>query len=566
MIIQPVVNVAEICAQKGVKNVILSPGSRCAPLTIAFARHKAFLVRTVSDERAAAFIALGLALTTGQPTVLICTSGTAALNYAPAVAEAFFQQVPLLILTADRPPEWIDQLDGQTIRQQNVFGQHIKSSYTFPVDFSTPDAVWHSERMVSEALNEAMAFPGGPVHINVPLREPFYPSPGEPVKFDNKVKIIAEEESAYMMSPQLSLKLQEEILRHRKVLVVAGQQTYDPHLLQSLHAFAESTGAVIVGDVISNIQELPAVVRHQDVFLSCPNAEKLKQLQPDLLITFGKSVISKSLKLYLRNYKPNTHWHVQPAGQVADTFQALTKIIRCSATSLFSGLTGSTKTDAAYVRAWRGMDKKAGNFLSAYTADSGYHELAVVARFFKQLPHKSNLHLANSMSVRYANILALQPDQEVEVFANRGTSGIDGSTSTAVGCALASSKITTLLTGDLAFFYDRNGLWHNYLPQNLRIVLLNNHAGGIFRLIDGPRQQPELEPFFETEQALNAENTARDFNLHYVAVRNINELEKALPGFLSTDTGAGIMEIFTNSSSNAAAFDKYRQAVRSIEF
>ncbi|GAB3818211.1 hypothetical protein GCM10028895_15180 [Pontibacter rugosus] len=173
MIIQPVVNIAEICALKGVQNVVLSPGSRCAPLTIAFARHPKLNVRTVSDERAAAFIALGMALTTGKPTVLVCTSGTAALNYAPAVAEAYFQQVPLLILTADRPPEWIDQLDGQTIRQQKVYGQHIKQSYTFPVDFSHPDATWHSERLVSEALNETVSFPAGPVHINVPLREPF---------------------------------------------------------------------------------------------------------------------------------------------------------------------------------------------------------------------------------------------------------------------------------------------------------------------------------------------------------------------------------------------------------
>ena len=193
MILQPVVNIAEICARKGVENVVLSPGSRCAPLTIAFARHPKLTVRTVSDERAAAFIALGMAQTTGKPTVLICTSGTAALNYAPAVAEAFFLQVPLLVLTADRPPEWIDQLDGQTIRQQQVYGQHIKRSFDFPVALENPDAVWHTERMVSEALNEAVAYPAGPVHINVPLREPFYPADGENLQYGTEVKVIEED-------------------------------------------------------------------------------------------------------------------------------------------------------------------------------------------------------------------------------------------------------------------------------------------------------------------------------------------------------------------------------------
>ncbi|MBC5991302.1 2-succinyl-5-enolpyruvyl-6-hydroxy-3-cyclohexene-1-carboxylic-acid synthase [Pontibacter cellulosilyticus] len=566
MIIQPVVNIAEICARKGVENVVLSPGSRCAPLTIAFARHGGFKVRTVSDERAAAFIALGMALTTGKPAVLVCTSGTAALNYAPAVAEAYFQQVPLLVLTADRPTEWIDQLDGQTIRQQNVFGQHIKHSYTFPLDVAQHDAVWYSERMVSEALNETVAYPAGPVHINVPLREPFYPAPGEEVTYGPEVKVIEEETQEFILSQNVSLKLQEEILKYSRVVVVAGQEKYNLHQLQSLYAFSQSTGAVIVGDTISNIHEMQATVRYQDVFLACPDAEKLKQLQPDLLITFGKSVISKSLKQFLRKYKPEAHWHIQPAGQVADTFQALTKVVRCAAPSFFYSLAGSIKNKAAFTKAWMGMNEKAADFLQTYTSNAVYSELSVVAKVMQQLPSKSNLHLANSMAVRYANIIGLKPEQEVEVFANRGTSGIDGSTSTAVGCALSSTKINTLLTGDMAFFYDRNGLWHNYLPQNLRIIILNNHAGGIFRLIDGPKQQPELEPYFETKQRLNAENTARDFGMKYTAVNTLGELGKALPEFFTAEAGAGILEVFTNSPENAEVFEKYRRAVRSIEF
>ncbi|MHC2992412.1 2-succinyl-5-enolpyruvyl-6-hydroxy-3-cyclohexene-1-carboxylate synthase [Pontibacter sp. HJ8] len=561
MILQPVVNIAEICARKGVKNVVLSPGSRCAPLTIAFARHPELKVRTVSDERAAAFIALGMALTTGKPTVLVCTSGTASLNYAPAVAEAFFQQVPLLVLTADRPPEWIDQLDGQTIRQQQVFGRHIKRSFDFPVDLSHPDAIWYTERLVSEALNDASAFPAGPVHINVPLREPFYPAAEEEITFGKRVKVIEEEQNLHELSSYQALKLQQEMLYYKRVLLVAGQEKQDPQLLKCLRTFVGSTGAVVVGDVISNLQPLSNVVRHQDAILACPDEEKMKSLQPDLLITFGKSVISKSLKLYLRQYKPRAHWHLQPAGQVADTFQSLTKVIRCTPVSFFHSMAGSTRQEPAFVKAWSGLENKAATFLTQYTDTAPYSELSVVARVLAQLPQKSNLHLANSMAVRYANIVGLPAEKEVTVYANRGTSGIDGSTSTTVGCALTSPHITTLLTGDMAFFYDRNGLWHNYLPGNLRIVIINNHAGGIFRLIDGPRKQPELEEYFETRQELDARNTALDFGLRYICCSSMEELEQALPAFFAADAGAGILEVFTDSKTNAAAFSGYKQAL-----
>lgn len=561
MIQSPVVNIAEICARKGVENVVLSPGSRCAPLTIAFARHPKLTVRTVSDERAAAFIALGMAQTTCKPTVLICTSGTATLNYAPAVAEAFFLQVPLLVLTADRPPEWIDQLDGQTIRQQQVYGQHIKRSFDFPVALEHPDAVWHAERLVSEALNEAVAFPAGPVHINVPLREPFYPADGEELQYDTQVKVIEEDHSTFELNPMQSLKLEQEMLFFKRVLIVAGQGHHDPKLLQALQNFTGSTGAVAVGDIISNTQQLPGVVRHQDAILACPDPEKMKSLQPDLLITFGKSVISKSLKLYLRQYKPKAHWHVQPAGQVADTFQSLTRIIRCTPSSFFRSLAGSTRVEPGYIESWTGIESKAGNFLKDFTKAAPYSELTAISRMFNSLPQQSNLHLANSMAVRYANILALQAEQDVQVYANRGTSGIDGSTSTTVGCALSSNRITTLLTGDMAFFYDRNGLWHNYLPANLRIVIINNHAGGIFRLIDGPKRQPELEEFFETRQQLDARNTASDFGLGYTRCQSLEELEGALPAFFAADAGAGILEIFTDSKANAAEFVAYKQAL-----
>ena len=176
MRLQPIFNLIEICAKHGLKRAIISPGSRNAPLTMALARNPKIQCRSISDERSAAFIAIGITQQIKKPTILCCTSGSASLNYAPAVAEAFFQQIPLIILTADRPPEWIDQFDGQTIRQNGIYGEHVKNSYSIPVDLTNEAAQVHASRIMNEAINTSMEFPQGPVHINVPFREPFYPA------------------------------------------------------------------------------------------------------------------------------------------------------------------------------------------------------------------------------------------------------------------------------------------------------------------------------------------------------------------------------------------------------
>ncbi|MDQ3291769.1 MAG: 2-succinyl-5-enolpyruvyl-6-hydroxy-3-cyclohexene-1-carboxylic-acid synthase, partial [Bacteroidota bacterium] len=556
--LQAVFNIAEICARHGIKNVILSPGSRCATLTLAFVRHPAIQVRTISDERAAAFIGLGIALTTRQPVALVCTSGTATLNYAPAIAEALYQQVPLLVFTADRPAEWIDQLDGQTIRQENVYGAHIKRSFTFPVDTQHQDSDWFAQRIISEAILETKAYPPGPVQVNVPLREPFYPKPGENMAFNPAVKVISELENVYDLSDAQQTHLQKELSNFSKILVVAGQQFPNSDLQQGLKSFVRETGAVLVSDIISNQHTLTEAIRYHDVFLNGNATKNATSLQPDLLITFGLSNISKNLKLFLRAFPAKEHWHLQPAGKVADPFQSLTRVIRCKPQSFFTQVsTANEKRNADYKNEWQSQEIKASEYLEGFLSQDNFNEFTAFARIFQNLPGNSVLHLANSMAVRYANIISLRPEQDIIVFANRGTSGIDGCTSTTVGSALSTEKITTLITGDLAFFYDRNGLWHNYLPQNLRIILLNNHAGGIFRLIDGPKQQPELAEFFETHQALNAKLTAQEFNLNYYPCENLQQLAENLNRFW--ENGPGILEIFTQSAKNAVFFQMYRQ-------
>jgi len=600
--IQAVFNIAEICARHGITDVILSPGSRSAPLTLAFARHPAYRgkLRVVPDERAAAFIGLGIAQATRRPVVLVCTSGTAGLNYAPAVAEAFFQQIPLLILTADRPPEWIDQLDGQTIRQRNLYGAHAKGTFDFPADTAHADAKWHAERLLNEAINLTKAGPAGPVHVNVPLREPFYPQPGEEMDYEVGVKIIRDDHSNTILPPAEILDLRRQLRAAGRVLVVAGQQADSPSLAAALYEFAQVRQVAVVADSIANLGNVPAV-RHHDVFLAGLSPAQKAILKPDLLITFGQSLISKSLKLFLRDAAPAQHWHLQAAGEVADTFRSLTRIIRVQPAVFFQQLTVFETKD--YNRAespnqisflslreaqkvteapetagapasvsastpdltWPGAETAATAFLTQFFAAEGqpFNEFAAFRRVLASLPERTALHLANSMAVRYANILGVPAGRQIDVFANRGTSGIDGCNSTAVGAALAQpERPVVLLTGDVAFFYDRNAFWHNYPTPNLRVVLFNNHGGGIFRLIDGPRQQPELEEFFETHQALTAENLCLDFDLRYLPVWSPDELASALPVFFAAESGAAVLEIFTDSENNAAFFEEYRTAVK----
>jgi 2-succinyl-5-enolpyruvyl-6-hydroxy-3-cyclohexene-1-carboxylate synthase len=600
--IQAVFNIAEICAQHGITDVILSPGSRSAPLTLAFARHPAYRgkLRVVPDERAAAFIGLGIAQATRRPVVLVCTSGTAGLNYAPAVAEAFFQQIPLLVLTADRPPEWIDQLDGQTIRQRDLYGAHAKGTFDFPADTAHADAKWHGERLINEAINLTQTFPAGPVQVNVPLREPFYPKADEAMGYEAGVKIIRDDHSNTILPPAEILDLRRQLRAAGRVLVVAGQQPENPTLTAALYEFAEARQVPVVADTIANLGDVPTV-RRQDIFLAGLSKEAKEALKPDLLITFGQSLISKALKLFLRDAAPAQHWHLQPAGEVADTFRSLTRIVRVQPAVFFQQLanfdtkdynrdTGSSPVPATQLSAgsspvfgtehsssssiidspknsptWQQADTAAAQFLSSFFAaeNQPFNEFAAMRQTLAALPDGTALHLANSMAVRYANILGLPTGRQIDVFANRGTSGIDGCNSTAVGAALAQpARPVVLLTGDVAFFYDRNAFWHNYPTPNLRVVLFNNHGGGIFRLIDGPRQQPELDEFFETHQTLTAANLCRDFQLRYLPVASFAELAAALPVFFAVESGAAVLEIFTDSKTNAAFFEEYRKAVK----
>jgi len=556
MVFQPILDLVQLCAQKGITEVVLSPGSRNAPLSLAFARHGKFNIRVIVDERSAAFMALGSAQQLQKPVILVCTSGTATLNYGPAIAEAFFSKIPLLVLTADRPVEWIGQQDGQAIYQQGIFGKHALLSLQWPADWSSPDSHWYANRTANEAIQLLFEANKGPVQINIPFREPFYPEANEAFVF-NQVKEVSVLAPEFKLSANQMHDAIQHFLKAEKVLVVVGQHEPDLELSNALYALNYYSEIPVVADVTANVFGLEKVIKLHDWFLMDRSADIVQELQPDLLITCGRSVLSKYLKQFLRSSNPIQHWHIQEAGEVADSFQSLTHIFRCEPAFFLKKLGEQvffSKNEAAanYGKLWEAKETEAKEKLAPVLKTESEAELFVVHQLLQQFPAEAVIHVGNSMPIRYVNLLQTHLKSSQTLFVNRGTSGIDGSVSTAVGAAWHTSKPVYLLLGDLSFFYDKNGLWHNYLPANFKVVILNNSGGNIFRMIEGPSQQNELEQIFETTHTNTSKAIADHFGIAYFNDSK-GGLKEILHRFIS-HTGIAILELFTDKVENSKYF------------
>ncbi len=587
-ILQPIVNLADLLYQRGVRDVVISPGSRSAPLTLAVARHPNLRCRVVADERSAGFVALGLvqaSLLNGKPArpvAVICTSGSAVYNLAPAVSEAFFQELPLLLLTADRPHEWLHQRDGQTIEQTGIFGNHVKRSYDLPTDYVHPDSRWSIERMANEAATLCQLAPMGPVHLNVPLREPFYPDADELFAYEQPRLI-----ETLPAKPTLATETWHQLLTDwdnaTRRLIVVGHQPRDPALLAILHRISAELAVPVLGEITSNVADNGLFITTSDTIFGQNDRDRNEALRPDLLITIGGSMLSRNLKTFLRGpslrqYPTRQHWHIQPsADRLPDPFQSLTHLIPMQPKSFLEKLFADLDyarfregddepepDEANYLAHWQTADQHARRrvvkalLLPTPTVSASLIEWQAVAEVLTKLPVGSMLHLANSMPVRYANLSGLLENQKINVFSNRGTSGIDGCLSSAVGLALSTDQLVTVLIGDVAFFYDRNALWQYPIPANLRIVLLNNAGGHIFRMIDGPNRQPELQTYFETEQPLTAERTAADAHIEYQQVKDYIALTAVLTQFFEPSKTAKLLEIKTDKEANHAHFQAYK--------
>src|SRR5690554_2976389 len=548
----------------GVKHIVFSPGSRNAPLVVSFANDPRFKCIVIPDERSAAFYALGMAEQSGSPAGVICTSGSALLNYYPAVSEAFYRNIPLIVVTADRPAEWIDQGDGQTIRQENIFQNHICASATLFENPSSEDQYWMNKRLLDNVMHIAKSVQSGPVHINFPLSEPLYNMvEKEPSLLKDNFTELME------LQPQLSAQ-QKESLREiwnnsPKKMILCGQLPKNGYLNEQLKNLANDKSVAVVVENLSNLQDR-SFVHCIDRTITSFVDENPELYQPDLLITIGGAIISKKIKAYLRKYKPKFHWKVGLEFQFMDTYQSLTHSIPMNENAFFDVLLDE-KFDgftSRYGEQWKQLDYLAKFQHEDFVNEAPYSDLAVFNLILDAVPDHSDLHIGNSSVIRYTQLF--DPIQSVSYFCNRGTSGIDGSTSTALGNAVVGGveKVQTLITGDISFFYDSNAFWNHYLPTNFRVFLINNGGGGIFDIIPGPRTTPNAEDYFVTKHDFSAKHICKAFDVNYFSAKSLEEIDQQLDEFydvLPNDRPA-VMEIFTNSEESSKILADYFKAIK----
>jgi 2-succinyl-5-enolpyruvyl-6-hydroxy-3-cyclohexene-1-carboxylate synthase len=552
---------SKLCSNFGIEHAVICPGSRSAPLVFAFNRNKNIKTYAIVDERSAGYIALGMAQQLQKPVALICTSGTAALNFFPAIAEAFYQKIPLVVLTADRPAELLNQQDGQMINQVNVFGSHVRESLNLNKENS------NFEIRISNLLSKSMLPVKGPVHINVPLVEPLYEELFEELAMDNMLPMHREAIDNHKKKSYNNLtifdnfdknKLLNAVNKSSKKVILVGQGFPDQELALVLKSL-EQKGFVILADVVSNQHESTSI-SHYDLVVAQATPEILKTLEPDLIISLGGPVLSKALKLWLKKQKPKFHFRIQQDDVLVNTYDNVTDYLIIDNITPLKYITEQYISENLFLNNWQEINAKAKHLVTDFTQNNQtvFNELVAVKTVLEQLPNQSQLQIANSTAIRYVSYLGL-PNKSLTVFCNRGTSGIDGCTSTALGAALINNKITTLITGDLAFFYDRNAFWNNYIPNNLRVILLNNNGGGIFNLIDGPSSAPELDKFFLTKHTLKAKNLATDFGLIYENCTSQNELNQSLNSFFEPSDTAKILELSFDMNKSAEVYKAFRK-------
>ncbi|MFN3529512.1 MAG: 2-succinyl-5-enolpyruvyl-6-hydroxy-3-cyclohexene-1-carboxylic-acid synthase [Bacteroidia bacterium] len=530
----------------GLREVVICPGSRSAPLSLAFARQSDIGCSTVVDERSAAYIALGKSLATAEATALVCTSGTALLNFAPAVAEAFYLRIPLLILSADRPAAWVDQLDGQTIRQHEVLAKHTVFSASLPERADTPTDRWHAQRLVHEAWHKAHQL-RGPVHLNIPLREPLYDALPQAVDLPEAIQ----HESAAM--GELPQALAEAWKYASSILLVPGQQAPSPLLQEVLLELVNDPRLVVLSEPVAN---LPGFIAQHEAICSRMPA----YLRPDLMISWGEQVVSKQLKIWLRKNPPAMHWRIDPLGQLAQPFGINHKLIACEPLHFFKQMAKTSQGEGDYRHQWERQQKQVEQRLSSFFDRLPYGDLFVMQQLAARIGREDSLHLGNSTPVRYWQMLLYPPPLNC-LHANRGTSGIDGVSSTALGFASQSQHPVWLITGELSFCYDINAFTSSERPKNLKMVVVNNGGGDIFRLLDGPSTQPEREEFFATPRPVNIRALCEAWQIRYFRATDALSLQRALDELKQAEDMA-LLEAITEPSVNQNVYQTYQQLIK----
>jgi len=542
--------VTQLCLAKGIDHIVISPGSRNAPLILGFTEEKAFESFSVVDERCAAFFALGMAQQKNAAVALVCSSGSALLNYYPAIAEAFYSDIPLVVISADRPAHLIDVGDGQTIRQEGVYANHI----LYSANCKEGEKHQHfNELEINTALNTAIERKG-PVHINVPFSEPLYEVVNEPT--------IKSQNIPYSLNSDPFNGNTDAFLTHwntaKRKMILVGVLPPNSVEQEFIDRLGADESVIVLTETTSNLHHpnfFPAI----DQLIAPLSKEELEDLQPDVLVTFGGMVISKKIKAFLRTYTPKAHYHIDEKREM-DTFFVLSQHFSININSFYNLLLIDNQlVKSNYRNNWLHVKNTRLRLHESYVNSIEYSDFKVFSLVFNSLPENVQLQLANSATVRYAQLFDL--DESLAVFCNRGTSGIDGSTSTAIGAAYVSASPTVLITGDLSFFYDSNALWNQYIPKNFRIIIVNNSGGGIFRILPGKNDSDNFATYFETKHDLTAEQLAKMYDFEYESATNESTLHAVLGSFYKDAEAPKILEIFTPSEVNDRVLLDYFKSI-----
>ncbi len=540
--------------KKGIENVVISPGSRNAPLILGFANIPYFKCFSIVDERCAAHVALGMAQQLRKPVAMICTSGSALLNYYPAIAEAFYSEIPLIVISADRPVHKIDIADGQTIRQQHVFSNHILEEVQLEPIMVTDNsaAIVLNEDKLNLAINAAISS-SGPVHINIPFEEPLYEMVDEAqISVNSTTNEIAPIKGGID-------NFIGDYLRSSRKLVIISTLYKDSLSTQDLDLLLSDPSVLVMSEVSANVIH-PRVIWSIDTLIAPMESDssQIQQLNPDLVITMGGMIVSKKIKQFLRKVKGLMHYHVGE-NKAYDTFFALKGHVELPPSEVIE-LLPKHYQNSNYQSFWISSFNTKLKSRTIYLNQIQWSDLKAFELIFKDMPAHRLLQLGNSSTIRYAQLFPM--DDSHVIFSNRGTSGIDGCTSTAIGAAMKSDLPCILITGDISFFYDSNALWNNYIPKNFKIILINNSGGGIFRILPGHRDSAEFDTFFETKHDLDASHLCNMFNFEYHRVEGESAFAKAYSNFMNNNDSPQLIEICTPSEVNETVLLDYFKFLR----
>ena len=506
----------------GVEHAVVCPGSRNAPIVHNLNECPDILCHPVTDERSAGFYALGMAQCLQQPVVVCVTSGTALLNLAPAVTEAFYQHVPLVVVSADRPPQWINQLDGQTLPQPDALGRFVQKAVSLP-DAVDEESHWYCNRLICEALLAATNRGGHPVHINVPIAEPLFTFSVAALPHERRIELTPADATSTTLSHMARMFLQA-----KKPMLISGQPM-NPHM-----------------------DEAVCLVKDDERYV------------PDFVLYTGGSIVSKRLKHFLR--KANETWIVNRTGEVTDTFMNATHVIEGDGEVVADLIRFHLEQQPhPFVQLWQQLLQKVQRHALDYTPP--FSQMAAV-KLFEHISHKGSaslcgkhrgtgsscaFHYANSTAIRLANIYANH-----YVYCNRGVNGIEGSLSTAAGFSCVTDDKVFCVIGDLSFFYDQNALWNQNLRGNLRILLLNNGKGGIFNMLKGLEQSAARDQYISAQHHTTAEGICQQNHVMYLKADNMTDLQQGMDVLLHQEHPHPVLlEVFTDADTDERVLKEY---------